>query len=113
MLLITLDMGVVARTADRVAVMYAGQIVEIGRVKDVFLRPQHPYTLGLMGSIPDIHAQSRWLEQIDGAMPSLNAFPPEVPCRRGEMLHRASALNADGYVSCTLLESLDYGRPRA
>lgn len=74
-LLITHDMGVVARTADRVAVMYAGQIVEIGRVKDVFLRPQHPYTLGLMGSIPDIHAQSRWLEQIDGAMPSLNAVP--------------------------------------
>ena len=58
-LLITHDMGVVARTADRVAVMYAGQIVEIGRVKDVFLRPQHPYTLGLMESIPDIHAQSR------------------------------------------------------
>ena len=74
-LLITHDMGVIAQTADRVAVMYAGQIVEIGRVKDVLLRPQHPYTLGLMGSIPDIHSQSRWLEQIDGAMPSLKAIP--------------------------------------
>lgn len=74
-LLITHDMGVIAQTADRVAVMYAGQIVEIGRVKDVLLRPQHPYTLGLMGSIPDIHSPGRWLEQIDGAMPGLNAIP--------------------------------------
>lgn len=74
-LLITHDMGVIAETAHRVAVMYAGQIVEIGNVKDVILRPQHPYTLGLMGAIPDIHAQSLWLEQIDGAMPGLNAIP--------------------------------------
>ena len=74
-LLITHDMGVIAETAHRVAVMYAGQIVEIGNVADVIHRPQHPYTLGLMGAIPDIHTKSDWLEQIDGAMPGLNAIP--------------------------------------
>ena len=74
-LLITHDMGVIAQVAHRVAVMYAGQIVEIGRVADVIHRPQHPYTLGLMGAIPDIRSTSQWLEQIDGAMPGLNAIP--------------------------------------
>ena len=74
-LLITHDMGVIAETAHRVAVMYAGQIVEIGNVSDVIHRPQHPYTLGLMGAIPDIHSTSEWLEQIDGAMPGLAAIP--------------------------------------
>lgn len=74
-LLITHDMGVIAQTAHRVAVMYAGQIVEIGTVADVIHRPQHPYTLGLMGAIPDIHSHDMWLEQIEGAMPGLNAIP--------------------------------------
>lgn len=74
-LLITHDMGVIVETAHRVAVMYAGQIVEIGKVADVIHRPQHPYTLGLMGAIPDIHSSSEWLEQIDGSMPSLQAIP--------------------------------------
>ena len=74
-LLITHDMGVIVQAADRVAVMYAGQIVEIGNVSDVIHRPQHPYTLGLMGAIPDIHSESEWLEQIDGSMPGLSAIP--------------------------------------
>ncbi len=74
-LLITHDMGVIAEAAHRVAVMYAGRIVEIGEVADVIHRPQHPYTLGLMGAIPDIHSQNEWLEQIDGAMPGLAAIP--------------------------------------
>lgn len=74
-LLITHDMGVIVETAHRVAVMYTGQIVEIGKVADVIHRPQHPYTLGLMGAIPDIHSSSQWLEQIDGTMPSLQAIP--------------------------------------
>ena len=52
-MLITHDMGVIAETADRVAVMYAGRIVEIGPVRDVIHAPRHPYTVGLMGSIPD------------------------------------------------------------
>jgi peptide/nickel transport system ATP-binding protein len=76
-MLITHDMGVIAETADRVAVMYAGRIVELGAVREVIHRPQHPYTVGLMGSIPRIgftKAKQR-LVQIDGAMPRLNAIP--------------------------------------
>ena len=76
-MLITHDMGVIAETAHRVAVMYAGRIVEIGPVRDVIHSPQHPYTAGLMGSIPKIAYSNRTrLVQIDGAMPRLNAIPP-------------------------------------
>jgi len=74
-MLITHDMGVIAETADRVAVMYAGRIAEIGPVADVIHRPAHPYTRGLMGSIPSIAANRESLAQIDGAMPRLNAIP--------------------------------------
>jgi len=80
-MLITHDMGVIAETADRVAVMYAGRIVEIGAVRDVLHAPQHPYTAGLMASIPRIAAgagRSR-LAQIDGAMPRLDAIPRGCP----------------------------------
>jgi len=75
-MLITHDMGVIAETAQRVAVMYAGRIVEIGPVLDVIHAPRHPYTAGLMGSIPRIAARRSRLVQIDGAMPRLNAIPP-------------------------------------
>jgi peptide/nickel transport system ATP-binding protein len=79
-MLITHDMGVIAETADRVAVMYAGRIAEIGPVREVIHAPRHPYTVGLMGSIPKLGAgagkhQAR-LAQIEGAMPRLNAIPP-------------------------------------
>ena len=74
-MLVTHDMGVIAETADRVAVMYAGRIAEIGPVSDVIHRPQHPYTVGLMGSIPSLLIESERLMQIDGAMPRLNAIP--------------------------------------
>jgi peptide/nickel transport system ATP-binding protein len=75
-MLITHDMGVIAETAQRVAVMYAGRIVEIGPVRDVIHSPRHPYTVGLMGSIPRISSEQKHLVQIDGAMPRLNAIPP-------------------------------------
>jgi peptide/nickel transport system ATP-binding protein len=75
-MLITHDMGVIAETADRVAVMYAGRIAEIGPVADVIHRPRHPYTQGLMGSIPSIVAERDELAQIDGSMPRLTAIPP-------------------------------------
>jgi len=78
-LLVTHDMGVIAETADRVAVMYAGRIVEIGPVDDVIHRPQHPYTVGLMGSIPSIVDERERLTQIDGSMPRLTAVPPGCP----------------------------------
>jgi peptide/nickel transport system ATP-binding protein len=74
-MLVTHDMGVIAETCDRVAVMYAGRIVEVGPVGDVIHRPSHPYTVGLMGSIPSMDAERERLVQIDGAMPRLNAIP--------------------------------------
>ena len=74
-MLITHDMGVIAETADRVAVMYAGRIVEIGPVDAVINAPQHPYTVGLMGSIPSMDQDRPRLLQIDGSMPRLNAIP--------------------------------------
>ncbi|MFN4173356.1 MAG: ABC transporter ATP-binding protein, partial [Pseudorhodobacter sp.] len=74
-MLITHDMGVIAETADRVAVLYAGRMAEVGPVRDVILRARHPYTRGLMGSIPTLTQTSDRLVQIPGAMPRLNAIP--------------------------------------
>ena len=74
-MLITHDMGVIAETCDRVAVMYAGRIAEIGPVHQVINHPAHPYTAGLMASIPDMDSDRERLNQIDGAMPRLNAIP--------------------------------------
>jgi peptide/nickel transport system ATP-binding protein len=75
-MLITHDMGVIAETADRVAVMYAGRLVEIGPVREVVKAAKHPYTRGLMGSIPVIGHEVERLTQIDGSMPRLAAIPP-------------------------------------
>jgi peptide/nickel transport system ATP-binding protein len=75
-MLITHDMGVIAETCDRVAVMYAGRIAEIGPVHEVINQPAHPYSMGLMAAIPDITTERERLNQIDGAMPRLNAIPP-------------------------------------
>ncbi len=74
-MLVTHDMGVIAETCDRVAVMYAGRICEVGPVHDVIHQPAHPYTSGLMGSIPAMDDTRERLLQIDGAMPRLNAIP--------------------------------------
>jgi peptide/nickel transport system ATP-binding protein len=74
-MLVTHDMGVIAETCDRVAVMYAGRICEIGPVHEVIHHPAHPYTAGLMGSIPAMDDTRERLLQIDGAMPRLNAIP--------------------------------------
>jgi len=99
LLLITHDLGVVAETADRVAVMYAGQIIEEGNVFDVFERPAHPYTRGLLRAVPKLHAgpaaQPR-LETINGTVPSPREWPDgcrfaprcpyvEVECRSGTL----------------------------
>lgn len=75
-MLVTHDMGVIAETADRVAVMYAGRIAEIGPVGAVIRHPAHPYTDGLMASIPSLEHRVNRLRQIDGAMPRLDALPP-------------------------------------
>ncbi len=74
-MLITHDMGVIAETADRVAVMYSGRLAELGPVRDVVKDPRHPYTKGLMGSIPHLAGESDRLVQISGAMPRLDAIP--------------------------------------
>jgi len=74
-MLVTHDMGVIAEACDRVAVMYAGRIVEIGPVAEVIHRPAHPYTAGLMGAIPSMAVERERLMQIDGAMPRLTAIP--------------------------------------
>ena len=74
LLLITHDLGVVAETADRVAVMYAGRIVEQGPVRAIFRSPQHPYTRGLLASMPGAVRGQR-LRAIEGTVPVLGAFP--------------------------------------
>jgi peptide/nickel transport system ATP-binding protein len=116
-MLITHDMGVIAETADRVAVMYAGRIVEIGPVAEVIHRAAHPYTMGLMGSIPSIAAERERLAQIDGAMPRLDAIPagcafhPRCPqavvrCRRDRPeLGRIDATDAACWVAQRATES--------
>ncbi len=74
-MLITHDMGVIAETCDRVAVMYAGRIAEIGPVREVINDSAPPYPRGLMACIPDMDSDRENLNQIDGAMPRLNAIP--------------------------------------
>ena len=76
-MLVTHDMGVIAETADRVAVMYAGRVVEIGPIADTIQRPLHPYTEGLMGSIPGLGTRigADRLVQIPGSMPRLDSLP--------------------------------------
>ncbi|MDV2968378.1 ABC transporter ATP-binding protein [Nitratireductor aquimarinus] len=74
-MLVTHDMGVIAEAADRVAVMYAGRLIELGPVEQVLHAPRHPYTQGLMASIPSLDGRVEKLSQIDGSMPRLDAIP--------------------------------------
>ena len=75
-MLITHDMGVISEAADRVAVMYAGRIAEIGTVRDLVKTPHHPYSIGLMGAIPTLTQDASRLVQIGGSMPGLTSVPP-------------------------------------
>jgi len=99
LLLITHDLGVVAETADRVAVMYAGRIVETGPVRAMFRTPQHPYTRGLLASIPGGRPGER-LRAIDGSVPRLGALP------RGCAFHPRCP---DRFEPCTSEPPPDYG----
>ncbi|MDF1836859.1 MAG: dipeptide ABC transporter ATP-binding protein DppD, partial [Planctomycetota bacterium] len=74
-LLITHDLGVVAETAHHVAVMYAGRVVEFGKVDSIFEHPQHPYTIGLLRSLPDLAKPGERLTTIPGTVPSAEKFP--------------------------------------
>ncbi len=75
-MLITHDLGVIAEMSDRVAVMYAGKVVETGAALDIFDRPAHPYTRGLLASRPRIDAGAQWLSTIEGTVPALGQMPP-------------------------------------
>jgi oligopeptide transport system ATP-binding protein len=76
LILITHDLGVVADVADRIAVMYAGRIVEQGNIFDLYAAPAHPYTKGLLESIPRLHQKGQQLAAIGGLPPNLTRIPP-------------------------------------
>lgn len=105
-MLITHDMGVIAEAADRVAVMYAGRLAELGPVRDVLTEPQHPYTHGLMASTPLASLGQKRLHQIPGSMPRLNlmpegcAFNPRCPKVQGKCKHTPLPVIADGRAAC-------------
>lgn len=94
LLLITHDLGIVSNIADRVAIMYAGEIVETGTVKEIFDSPLHPYTIGLFDSIPMIGRNHVRLKTITGTVPAVNAVPtscvfyPRCSRRTGECLKK-------------------------
>lgn len=88
-MLITHDLGVVAEMADRIIVMYAGQVVEEAEVYELFDHPEHPYTIGLMESIPHIEIEDTELRSIPGAVPSLQSMP--CGCRFKDRCSRATA----------------------
>lgn len=111
-MLITHDMGVIAETADRVAVMYAGRIVEIGPVQDIIKQPRHPYTQGLMGSIPSLTQHTERLVQIPGSMPAVSnrpagcAFHPRCEKRvdKCDTLQPTLVASDNRSISCWLYE---------
>lgn len=79
MILISHDLGVVAQTCDRVAIIYAGRIVETGNLRDIYKNPKHPYTIGLLDSIPSLTKDAKRLKPIKGLMPDPTALPPGCP----------------------------------
>jgi oligopeptide/dipeptide ABC transporter ATP-binding protein len=117
LLLVTHDFGVIAETADRVAVMYAGRIVEEGPVRAIFRHPQHPYTRGLLASIPG-GAPGHRLRAIDGTVPTIGALPPgcafnpRCPDRFEPCTHEPPpeySVEADHGVRCYLYRAADGG----
>jgi oligopeptide transport system ATP-binding protein len=96
LILITHDLGVVNEVADRVAVMYAGRIVETGTVDDVFTNPSMPYTVGLMDSIPQVEAKGGRLRPIVGQPPNLAAIPSGCPFHPRCPMARTGAEAAPG-----------------
>ena len=79
MILVSHDLGVVAETCDRIAVMYAGRIVELANTKDLFTDPQHPYTLGLINSIPKINSRIEKLNSIPGTLKTFSTYSNKCP----------------------------------
>jgi oligopeptide/dipeptide ABC transporter ATP-binding protein len=113
LILITHDVGVVAETADRVAVMYAGRIVETGPIENVLQNPVHPYTLGLLHSMPQTQKRGEPLQPIFGSPPNLAYVPPgcafhprcqhaDTTCR--EVVPKTLKVSPRHYVECHLVE---------
>lgn len=113
MILITHDLGIVAESCDKVAIMYAGNIVEFGTVEEIYTNPSHPYTIGLFNSIPDLESELERLNEIPGLPPN----PTDLPagCRFAPRCTRAMerchilmpdnhAFNENHYVKCFLYE---------
>ncbi|NRA43654.1 MAG: ABC transporter ATP-binding protein [Oligoflexales bacterium] len=112
-LMITHDMGVVAELCDYVIVMYAGQIIEKAPVKDIFLDPKHPYTQGLLNSIPKLGEHQSRLSTIEGVVPNLSALPkgcrfrercPKAMSKCAEVVPKPVAISSEREVSCLLYE---------
>ena len=111
-LFITHDLSLLLEVADRIAVMYAGRIVEIGTAEEIHNQPSHPYTQGLLGSFPSVHGARRELAGIPGSPPDLRALPPGCPfvprcahareqCRDIDMsLGRVSDVDASHFTAC-------------
>ena len=105
-MLITHDMGVIAETADRVAVMYAGRLAELGTVREVLTAPAHPYTHGLMASTPLASLGQKRLHQIPGSMPRLTqmpegcAFHPRCPRAEAKCRQAPGPVKGDGRAAC-------------
>ena len=117
-ILISHDLGVIAEMCDRVAVIYAGEVVELGSAPDVFESPLHPYTQGLFGSLPDIETRNRRLTPIDGQMPDPANLPkgckfsPRCTCCK-ESCREApvdlTEISREHYVRCFLVNSRKVG----
>lgn len=97
-LLITHNMGIVSQYADRVAVMYAGRIVEIGRVRDVIDNPMHPYTQGLLAAIPENHCDMRSMKSIPGSVPHPRDFAKG--CRFADRCEKCANASAEMREKC-------------
>ncbi len=118
-ILITHDLGIIAELCERVLVMYAGRIVESGDVRTIFQNPRHPYTIGLMDSLPKLTEDEEWLRPIPGQPPSLINRPPgcafhprcflsqgRLPCREEVPQLREVDGGADHYAACHFAEEL-------
>jgi dipeptide transport system ATP-binding protein len=115
-ILVTHDFGIVAAIADRVAVMYAGRIVEIGRTTDIFDHPAHPYTRALLRCLPDVELKRERLIEIGGQPPDLARLPPGCPFAsrcperrsRCEIEYPPTASMRDGHMaSCWAVPALE------
>ncbi|SKC36698.1 ABC transporter ATP-binding protein [Maledivibacter halophilus] len=118
MILITHDLGVVAEICDKVAIMYAGEILEYGTLEDIFNNPSHPYTLGLLGSIPNLDEDVYRLKPIQGLtpdpfnLPNGCPFAPRCPQKRDECdknKFELKAINSTHKVRCILFGSTKKG----